>query len=77
MPSTLEAGWQRPGHTLGGGASAAMRGVMRASAALVMPATLAILAQVFPAGERPKTFGAWAVVDRSASGSPPPRGITA
>ncbi|MFI0465776.1 hypothetical protein ACH347_17000 [Saccharopolyspora sp. 5N102] len=50
---------------------------MRASAALVMPATLAILAQVFPADERPKTFGAWAVVGRSASGSPTPRGITA
>ncbi|MEV0083913.1 hypothetical protein [Saccharopolyspora sp. NPDC050642] len=42
-----------------------------------MPATLAILVQVFPAGERPKAFGTWAAVGRSASSSPTPRGITA
>jgi DHA2 family multidrug resistance protein-like MFS transporter len=38
------------------------RAVMGIGAALVMPATLAILVQIFPAEERPKAFAAWAAV---------------
>lgn len=39
-----------------------MRGLMGVGAALVMPATLAVLVQVFPAAERPRAFAAWAAV---------------
>ncbi|MER7411933.1 MFS transporter [Streptomyces cacaoi] len=40
----------------------AMRAVMGAGAALVMPATLAVIVQVFPAHERPRAFAVWAAV---------------
>nr|WP_202034952.1 MFS transporter [Streptomyces albus] len=38
------------------------RALMGAGAALVMPATLALLVQVFPASERPRAFAVWGVV---------------
>ena len=37
----------------------AWRAVMGLGAAFVMPATLAIIVQIFPPAERPKAFGAW------------------
>jgi len=36
------------------------RGVMGVGGALIMPATLSIITNVFPAGERPKAIGVWA-----------------
>ncbi|MFE0761534.1 MFS transporter [Streptomyces smyrnaeus] len=39
-----------------------MRALMGVGAALVMPATLALLVQVFPAHERPRAFAVWGVV---------------
>jgi EmrB/QacA subfamily drug resistance transporter len=38
----------------------ALRGVMGIGAALIMPATLSIVTQVFPAHERPKAIAIWA-----------------
>src|ERR1700738_2947289 len=38
----------------------AARGVMGVGAALVMPATLSVLAQVFPQRERPRAIAIWA-----------------
>jgi EmrB/QacA subfamily drug resistance transporter len=38
----------------------ATRGVMGIGGALIMPATLSIITNVFPAHERPKAIGAWA-----------------
>ncbi|WP_063726697.1 MFS transporter [Streptomyces sp. RTd22] len=40
----------------------AMRGLMGVGAALVMPATLAVLVAVFPERERPRAFAAWSAV---------------
>ncbi|MEV5540312.1 MFS transporter [Saccharopolyspora shandongensis] len=40
----------------------AARAMMGIGAALVMPATLAILVQIFPERERPRAFAAWAAV---------------
>ncbi|WP_052850024.1 MFS transporter [Streptomyces avicenniae] len=40
----------------------AMRALMGVGAALVMPATLAVLVAVFPAKERPRAFAAWSAV---------------
>ena len=40
----------------------AMRALMGVGAALIMPATLAVLVHAFPAGERPKAFAVWAAV---------------
>ncbi|UNS95501.1 MFS transporter [Streptomyces tubbatahanensis] len=40
----------------------AMRALMGVGAALVMPATLALLVHVFPAHERPRAFAVWGVV---------------
>lgn len=39
-----------------------MRALMGVGAALVMPATLALLVQVFPARERPRAFAVWGAV---------------
>ncbi|MEU6736059.1 MFS transporter [Streptomyces physcomitrii] len=40
----------------------AMRALMGVGAALVMPATLALLMEVFPARERPRAFAVWGAV---------------
>ena len=40
----------------------ATRGLMGVGGALIMPSTLSILTNVFPAHERPKAIGAWAAV---------------
>jgi EmrB/QacA subfamily drug resistance transporter len=40
----------------------ALRGVMGLGAALLMPATLSIITNIFPAGERPKAIASWAAV---------------
>ncbi|MFD7500821.1 MFS transporter [Streptomyces sp. NPDC059850] len=40
----------------------AMRALMGVGAALVMPATLAVLVAVFPAAERPRAFAVWSAV---------------
>ncbi|MGW2329763.1 MFS transporter [Streptomyces sp. NPDC001700] len=40
----------------------AMRALMGVGAALVMPATLAVLVAVFPAEERPRAFAVWSAV---------------
>ncbi|MGJ7906408.1 MFS transporter [Actinopolyspora sp. H202] len=40
----------------------AMRALMGVGAALIMPATLAVLVHAFPTEERPKAFAAWSVV---------------
>ncbi|OZM81937.1 MFS transporter [Pseudonocardia sp. MH-G8] len=47
------------------------RAVMGVGAALVMPATLAILVQVFPDDERPRAFAAWAGVAAVAMAAGP------
>ncbi|ALE82808.1 MFS transporter [Pseudonocardia sp. HH130629-09] len=47
------------------------RAVMGIGAALVMPATLAILVQVFPEHERPRAFAAWAAVAAVAMAAGP------
>ncbi|RAJ67157.1 EmrB/QacA subfamily drug resistance transporter [Streptomyces sp. Amel2xB2] len=44
----------------------AMRAVMGLGAALVMPATLALLVQVFPVHERPRAFAVWGAVASGA-----------
>ncbi|GAA2792727.1 hypothetical protein GCM10010470_29420 [Saccharopolyspora taberi] len=49
----------------------AMRALMGAGAALVMPATLAVLVQVFPEHERPRAFGAWAAAASVAMAAGP------
>ncbi|MFF8957327.1 MFS transporter [Streptomyces sp. NPDC014894] len=49
----------------------AMRAAMGVGAALVMPATLAVIVQVFPARERPRAFAAWAAVASAAMGLGP------
>ncbi|GAA2084959.1 MFS transporter [Streptomyces albiaxialis] len=49
----------------------AMRAAMGAGAALVMPATLAILVRVFPARERPRAFAVWAAVAAVAMAAGP------
>lgn len=48
-----------------------MRAAMGAGAALVMPATLAVIARVFPSHERPKAFATWAAVASAAMGLGP------
>ncbi|MEV5986192.1 MFS transporter [Streptomyces sp. NPDC052051] len=48
-----------------------MRAAMGAGAALVMPATLAVIVQVFPSAERPRAFAAWAAVASVAMGLGP------
>ncbi|MGH8965147.1 MAG: MFS transporter, partial [Actinomycetes bacterium] len=49
----------------------AARAVMGVGAALVMPATLAVLVQVFPARERPRAFAVWAAVAAVAMAAGP------
>lgn len=49
----------------------AMRALMGIGAALIMPATLAVLVHVFPAAERPKAFAAWAAVAAVAMAAGP------
>ncbi|MFC4565809.1 MFS transporter [Nocardiopsis mangrovi] len=49
----------------------AMRAAMGVGAALVMPATLAVIVQVFPAHERPRAFAAWAAVAAVAMATGP------
>ncbi|MDJ1131561.1 MFS transporter [Streptomyces iconiensis] len=49
----------------------AMRALMGVGAALVMPATLAILVQVFPERERPRAFAVWAAVASGAMAAGP------
>ena len=49
----------------------AARAVMGIGAALVMPATLAVLVQVFPERERPRAFAAWAAVAAVAMAAGP------
>ncbi|MFG3253893.1 MFS transporter [Streptomyces sp. NPDC048172] len=49
----------------------AMRALMGVGAALVMPATLAILVQVFPERERPRAFAVWAAVAAVAMAAGP------
>lgn len=44
----------------------AMRALMGLGAALVMPATLALLVHVFPAHERPRAFAVWGAVASAA-----------
>ncbi len=48
-----------------------MRAAMGVGAALVMPATLAVIVQIFPAHERPRAFAAWAAVASAAMGLGP------
>ncbi|CAM04997.1 EmrB/QacA subfamily drug resistance transporter [Saccharopolyspora erythraea NRRL 2338] len=48
-----------------------MRAAMGVGAALVMPATLAIMVRVFPPHERPKAFAAWTAVGSVALGLGP------
>ncbi|MER5770050.1 MFS transporter [Streptomyces sp. NPDC001985] len=48
-----------------------MRAAMGVGAALVMPATLAVIVQVFPARERPRAFAVWAAVASAAMGLGP------
>lgn len=52
----------------------AARAVMGIGAALVMPATLAVLVQVFPERERPRAFAAWAAVAAVAMAAGPALG---
>lgn len=52
----------------------AMRALMGVGAALIMPATLAVLVHAFPAGERPKAFAAWAAVASVAMAAGPVAG---
>ncbi|MFI6904594.1 MFS transporter [Nonomuraea sp. NPDC050394] len=47
------------------------RALMGVGAALVMPATLAVLVQVFPARERPRAFAVWAAVASVAMAAGP------
>lgn len=49
----------------------AMRALMGVGAALVMPATLAILVQVFPERERARAFAVWAAVASGAMAAGP------
>jgi MFS transporter, DHA2 family, multidrug resistance protein len=49
----------------------AMRAAMGIGAALVMPATLAIMVHVFPVRERPRAFGVWAAVAAVAMAAGP------
>ncbi|WP_405804634.1 MFS transporter [Streptomyces sp. NBC_01187] len=49
----------------------AMRAAMGVGAALVMPATLAVLVQVFPEHERPRAFAVWAAVASVAMAAGP------
>ncbi|GAA2405110.1 MFS transporter [Actinomadura vinacea] len=49
----------------------AMRGLMGVGAALVMPATLAVLVHAFPADERPKAFAVWGAVASAAMAAGP------
>ncbi|MBV9314560.1 MAG: MFS transporter, partial [Pseudonocardia sp.] len=44
----------------------AMRAVMGAGGALVLPATLAVVVQVFPAAQRPRAFAIWFAVASGA-----------
>ncbi len=52
----------------------AMRALMGVGAALIMPATLAVLIHAFPAGERPKAFAVWAAVAAVAMAAGPVAG---
>lgn len=52
----------------------AMRALMGVGAALIMPATLAVLVHAFPAGERPKAFAVWAAVASVAMAAGPVAG---
>ena len=49
----------------------ACRAVMGAAAALIMPATLSILINVFPPGERTKAIAIWASITGAAGGFGP------
>jgi EmrB/QacA subfamily drug resistance transporter len=49
----------------------AMRAVMGLGAALTMPATLAVLVQVFPEDERPRAFAVWGAVASGAMAAGP------
>lgn len=49
----------------------AMRAAMGVGAALIMPATLAVLVQVFPERERPRAFAVWAAVASAAMAAGP------
>src|SRR6516225_1503978 len=50
----------------------ACRGLMGAAAALIMPSTLSILINVFPAGERAKAIAIWASFTGAAGAIGPP-----
>src|ERR687894_1870032 len=52
----------------------ASRALMGVGGALIMPTTLSILTNVFPAGERAKAIGIWAAVAGGGVGLGPPAG---